>query len=129
MLPGLPTIVFTSVANEARDTKLVADSEIMDRTREFSSDGSIRNLIEKINQFCKVYSGRLAHLKNEYQELFGKRDTLSSSEMEYLKRLHRQLVAYGYVDDVPADLLDSNILKSIESLIRKIDDITANRKL
>ena len=49
--------------------------------------------------------------------------------MEYLKRLHRQLVAYGYVDDVPADLLDSNILKSIESLIRKIDDITANRKL
>ena len=129
MLPGLPTIVFTSVANEARDTKLVADSEIMDRTREFSSDGSIRNLVEKINQFCKVYSGRLAHLKNEYQELFGKRETLSSSEMEYLKRLHRQLVAYGYVDDVPADLLDSNILKSIESLIRKIDDITANRKL
>ena len=131
-IPDLPCLILTNYPKDAIDGNLVIQNMIENRDIMATSDPEkFEEFLSKVKQSVKVFEKRIENHKQEYKQLLDKKsgNTLSSSEEERFLDLYKLLRAYGEVDDLPAQLLESEtslkmdkLLQSVNNLIEKVEE-------
>lgn len=126
ILIGFPCILLTAWKEEVKDLALVADYLIYDKSEVLSeSIGTpemkifIEKLVNQINVFknqLKINEGKYKNLFKEYTE-----GTITVARKNELEALHKILVAYDIIEDIPVDSNIVKIEKELEDLISKIE--------
>ncbi len=125
-IPDLPCFIITSFTEDSIYENVVITNLIIDRDV-FTND-MYENFVKKIKQAVNVFDKRLKKHTDEYRELLGKKRQLkiSAIEEERLIDLFKLLRAYREVDDIPVELLKSEVQKTLDELIEKTNNIIKN---
>lgn len=120
VLPDFPCIMLTNYPEQSKDEKLVSHRLIWDR--EIMSRPDLSEVVDSVNNEVSVYLKRKEALYEQYGALIEKRkaSALSTTEEERLLQLHALFSRYGETDDLPSQLLTSDINKKLDSLIERM---------
>ncbi|MFY3791817.1 hypothetical protein ACOQFO_08990 [Ureibacillus sp. MALMAid1270] len=120
-LPDLPCLILTNYPEDSKDENLVIKNLILDRNIMSSDD--ISEICDTIKQAVYVFRNRLEIHLSDYENLLKKRKTnnLNLEQEEDFLHLYKLLRSYGEVDDIPHELLKSNVNKKVDSLMEKLD--------
>lgn len=119
-LPDFPCIMLTNYPEQSKDEKLVSHRLIWDREKMNKPD--LSEVVDSITNEVAVYLKRKETLYEQYGMLVEKRkvSALTATEEERLLQLHTLFSRYGETDDLPAQLLSSDINKKLDSLIERM---------
>lgn len=120
-LPDLPCLILTNYPEQSINENLVISNLIEDRDRLAADD--IDGFVARIKQAVDVFENRLQKYYKEYNELLKlkKEGNMSAMQEERFLNLYKLLRAYGEVDDLPVQLLNSEVNKKIEEIIGRIN--------
>lgn len=123
LLPDLPCMILTAYQQESLNEKLVIKNMIESRDVLDASD--LFEFCEKLKQAVDVFSKRLKLHESEYRSLLEARrgNKISAQQEERFTYLYRILRAYGEVDELPVELLQSAIEEKMDSLISEINEL------
>lgn len=126
ILIGFPCILLTAWKEEVKDLTLVADYLIYDKSEVLSKSietKEIKIFIEKLINQIKVFKNQLKANEDKYRVLFKEYtdETITVARKNELKVLHKILVAYDIIEDIPIDSNVMKIEKDIADLISKIE--------
>ena len=116
-------MILTAYQQESLNEKLVIKNMIESRDVLDASD--LFEFCEKLKQAVDVFSKRLKLHESEYRSLLEARrgNTISAQQEERFTYLYRILRAYGEVDELPVELLQSAIEEKMDSLISEINEL------
>lgn len=119
-LPDFPCIMLTNYPEQSKGEKLVSHRLIWDREKMNASD--LSEVVDSINNEVSVYLKRKEALYAQYCALVEKRKSsvLTATEEERFLQLHTLFSRYGETDDLPAQLLSSDVNKRLDSLIDRM---------
>ena len=122
-LPDLPCMIMTAYQQESLNENLVVKNMI--ESREILDATDLSGFCEKLKQAVIVFSKRLELRESEYRDLLKKKEngTVSAQQEERLAYLYGILRAYGEVDELPAEILRSNVETRLDSLIGKLGNL------
>lgn len=120
VLPDFPCIMLTNYPEQSKGEKLVSHRLIWDREKMNAPD--LSEVVDSINNEVAVYLKRKDALYEQYGTLVEKRttSTLTATEEERFLQLHALFSRYGETDDLPAQLLSSDVNKKLDSLIERM---------
>ena len=122
-LPDLICVILTSHPKDSADEKLVSKNLIIDKKEMNKLD--INEIVQNMKQSACVFCERLKRKTDKYNVLIEKKtiSSLSSEEEEEFLFLYKLLRNYGEIDDLPAELLTTQLEKKVEGLLMKLDKI------
>ena len=108
LLPDLPCIILTAYPEDSISEYLVIKAMIHDRDV-FSQEGN--SFAEELKNAVQVYNNRLTLHMEEYVCLLAKRrdGKINAVEEERFLDIYKLLKAYGEIDELPTELLRSDI--------------------
>lgn len=130
-MPDLPCIIITSYKDDSIAENLVIDLLIKDRDDLPGEDLKFTEFGNTLIQACKIFRKRLEQRKQEFQELYLKKQNgnINVDDEENLQQSYKILKEYGEVDDIPTTLLTSEITNKIDELLKLANNcISLERK-
>ena len=126
ILPDLPCMILTAYPQESLNEKLVIKNMIEDRSVLDSND--FDSFADKLKQAVEVFERRLSRHEEEYRNLLQKNASrqLTIEEEERRLELYKLLKAYNFVDELPTELLRSEVAKKVDSIIDKLNKLLNN---
>lgn len=124
VLPDLPCVILTNYPADSVKENLVEDYMVFDRAILDSTGEPFDKFVDSLDKCIKVFDKRMQLRMSEYETLFKKRaDSLTVEEFENFKQQYKLLKAYGYVDDIPEELLSSDFERKLDHLLDDIDKL------
>jgi DNA-binding NtrC family response regulator len=123
-LKGLPCMILTSYPDDSVSENRVVKNCIFDRSI-MDSNVEFENFCSTLIQATKVFDENIKRYQEEYQQLMDKKEKsgLDLQEEEDFVALYRILRSYGEVDDIPAEMLKSQLNSQLDSILQKLDDM------
>ena len=120
-VPDLPCLILTNYPEESIRENLVIINLIEDRNVLAADD--IEEFTRKIKQAVDVFENRLHKYHISYEELLKakKNGSISAIEEEQFIDLYKLLRAYGEVDDLPIQLLSSEVNQKIDEILGRVN--------
>ena len=120
-VPDLPCLILTNYPEESIRENLVIINLIEDRNVLAADD--IEEFVRKIKQAVDVFENRLHKYHIDYEELLKakKNGSISAIEEEQFIDLYKLLRAYGEVDDLPIQLLSSEVNQKIDEILGRVN--------
>lgn len=120
-VPDLPCLILTNYPEESIRENLVIINLIEDRNVLAADD--IEGFARKIKQAVDVFENRLHKYYINYEELLKARGngSISAIEEEQFIDLYKLLRAYGEVDDLPIQLLSSEVNQKIDEILGRVN--------
>ena len=120
-VPDLPCLILTNYPEESMSENLVIINLIEDRNVLAADD--IEEFVRKIKQAVDVFENRLHKYYINYEELLKakKNGSISAIEEEQFIDLYKLLRAYGEVDDLPIQLLSSEVNQKIDEILGRVN--------
>lgn len=122
-LPDFPCIMLTNYPEQSKGEKLVSHRLIWDRQKMSSPD--LSDVVDSICNEVSVFLKRKETLYQQYGVLVEKRkvSSLTAEEEERFLQLHSLFSRYGETDDLPPQLLSSDINGKLDSLILRMTQL------
>lgn len=122
-VPDLPCLILTNYPEESIRENLVIINLIEDRNVLAAVD--IEEFVKKIKQAVDVFENRLHKYYIDYEELLNakKNGSISAIEEEQFMYLYKLLRAYGEVDDLPIQLLSSEVNQKIDEILERVNTL------
>ena len=119
--PDLTFLILTNYPEESIRENLVIINLIEDRNVLAADD--IEEFTRKIKQAVDVFENRLHKYHISYEELLKakKNGSISAIEEEQFIDLYKLLRAYGEVDDLPIQLLSSEVNQKIDEILGRVN--------
>ena len=120
-VPDLPCLILTNYPEESIRENLVIINLIEDRNVLAADD--IEEFVRKIKQAVDVFENRLHKYYINYEELLKakKNGSISAIEEEQFINLYKLLRAYGEIDDLPIQLLSSEVNQKIDEILGRVN--------
>lgn len=120
-VPDLPCLILTNYPEESISENLVIINLIEDRNVLAADD--IEEFVRKIKQAVDVFETRLHKYHIDYENLLKakKKGSISAIEEEQFIDLYKLLRAYGEVDDLPIQLLSSEVNQKIDEILGRVN--------
>ena len=120
-VPDLPCLILTNYPDESINENLVIINLIEDRNVLAAND--IEEFVRKIKQAVDVFETRLHKYHIDYENLLKakKNGSISAIEEEQFIDLYKLLRAYGEVDDLPIQLLSSEVNQKIDEILGRVN--------
>lgn len=120
-VPDLPCLILTNYPEESINENLVIINLIEDRNVLAADD--IEEFVRKIKQAVDVFETRLHKYHIDYENLLKakKNGSISAIEEEQFIDLYKLLRAYGEVDDLPIQLLSSEVNQKIDEILGRVN--------
>lgn len=120
-VPDLPCLILTNYPEESINENLVIINLIEDRNVLAADD--IEEFVRKIKQAVDVFETRLHRYHIDYENLLKakKNGSISAIEEEQFIDLYKLLRAYGEVDDLPIQLLSSEVNQKIDEILGRVN--------
>ena len=120
-VPDLPCLILTNYPEESMRENLVIINLIEDRNVLAADD--IEEFVRKIKQAVDVFENRLHKYYINYEELLKakKNGSISAIEEEQFIDLYKLLRAYGEIDDLPIQLLSSEVNQKIDEILGRVN--------
>ena len=120
-VPDLPCLILTNYPEESIRENLVIINLIEDRN--VLAEDDIEEFVRKIKQAVDVFENRLHKYHIDYEELLKakKNGSISAIEEEQFEDLYKLLRAYGEVDDLPFQLLSSEVNQKIDEILQRVN--------
>ena len=120
-VPDLPCLILTNYPEESIRENLVIINLIEDRNVLAAND--IEEFVRKIKQAVDVFETRLHKYHIDYENLLKakKNGSISAIEEEQFIDLYKLLRAYGEVDDLPIQLLSSEVNQKIDEILGRVN--------
>ena len=120
-VPDLPCLILTNYPEESMSENLVIINLIEDRNVLAADD--IEEFVRKIKQAVDVFENRLHKYYINYEELLKakKNGSISAIEEEQFINLYKLLRAYGERDDLPIQLLSSEVNQKIDEILGRVN--------
>lgn len=120
-VPDLPCLILTNYPEESIRENLVIINLIEDRNV-FDAD-DIEEFVRKIKHAVDVFETRLHKYHIDYENLLKakKNGSISAIEEEQFIDLYKLLRAYGEVDDLPIQLLSSEVNQKIDEILGRVN--------
>ena len=120
-VPDLPCLILTNYPDESIRENLVIINLIEDRNVLDADD--IEEFVRKIKQAVDVFENRLHKYHIDYENLLKakKNGSISAIEEEQFIDLYKLLRAYGEVDDLPIQLLSSEVNQKIDEILGRVN--------
>ncbi|HHF2299484.1 TPA: chemotaxis protein, partial [Haemophilus influenzae] len=114
-------LILTNYPEESIRENLVIINLIEDRNVLAADD--IEEFVKKIKQAVDVFENRLRKYHIDYEELLKakKNGSISAIEEEQFIDLYKLLRAYGEVDDLPIQLLSSEVNQKIDEILGRVN--------
>ena len=124
-LPDLPCMILTAYPQESLNENLVIENMIEDRS--VLDSRNFEDFTDKIKQAVHVFNKRLSRHEEEYNSILSSNDKhdLTANEEERKLELYKILRAYELVDDIPAELLRSEVGRKVDSVLDKLTQLLA----
>ena len=126
-LPDLPCVIITTYKDDSISENLVMELLIKDRDELPGDDLKYTEFGNILIQACKTFRKRLEQRQKEFQELYEKKKSsnINTDEEDTMRLSYNLLKEYGEIDDIPSEMLTSEMSKKIDHLIdslKKIND-------
>lgn len=120
-VPDLPCLILTNYPEESINENLVIINLIEDRNVLAAND--IEEFVRKIKQAVDVFETRLHKYHIDYENLLKakKNGSISAIEEEQFIDLYKLLRAYGEIDDLPIQLLSSEVNQKIDEILGRVN--------
>lgn len=120
-VPDLPCLILTNYPEESIRENLVIINLIEDRNVLAADD--IEEFVRKIKQAVDVFETRLHKYHIDYENLLQakKNGSISAIEEEQFIDLYKLLRAYGEIDDLPIQLLSSEVNQKIDEILGRVN--------
>ena len=120
-VPDLPCLILTNYPEESINENLVIINLIEDRNVLAAND--IEEFVRKIKQAVDVFETRLHRYHIDYEILLKakKNGSISAIEEEQFIDLYKLLRAYGEIDDLPIQLLSSEVNQKIDEILGRVN--------
>ncbi len=123
-LPDLHCIIFSSV-NDINDD-LVMKNTIKDKSiiELKIDDPKYKEFIEEIKDGARVFEARKQVSLEEYKNLLNIKNTSgfkNAVEEERFIFLYKILVSYGFIDEIPSELMKPTVEKKLDILLDKLN--------
>ena len=120
-IPDLPCLILTNYPEESINENLVIINLIEDRNVLAADD--IEEFVKKIKQAVDVFETRLHRYHIDYEILLKakKNGSISAIEEEQFIDLYKLLRAYGEIDDLPIQLLSSEVNQKIDEILGRVN--------
>ena len=130
VLPDLPCIILTNYTEDSLKENLVEDYLIFDREILDKIGSNFDTFIESLKKCIQVLNQRMQLRIRRYEELCTLKKESEINEKEYEEFLsHFNLLkSYGCVDDIPAELLESEVEHKIDKLLYSVDKLLQEKK-
>lgn len=130
VLPDLPCIILTNYTDDSLKDNLVEDYLIFDRAILDKIGSDFDAFIESLKKSIQVFNQRMQLRLKRYEQLCALKKESELNEKEYEEFLsHFNLLkSYGHVDDIPAELLDSEVENKIDKLLDSVDKLLEEKK-
>jgi len=122
-IPDLPCLILTNYPETSISENMVISNLIEERDVLVADDNE--GFVLKIKQAVDVFDNRLRKYNTEYEELLKqkKEGKISALEEERFIDLYKLLRAYGEVDDLPTQLLNSEINLKIDEILGRVNTL------
>ena len=122
-VPDLPCLILTNYPEESMRENLVIINLIEDRNVLAADD--IEEFVRKIKQAVDVFENRLHKYHIDYEELLKakKNGSISAIEEEQFIDMYKLLRVYGEVDDLPVQLLSSEVNQKIDEILERVNTL------
>lgn len=131
-LPDLPCIILTNYCEAGIGENLVIKNLFIERENlDADIDSPVfEGLVNTFKQAVEVFDNRLRRHQSEFEKLKLKKDenNITSTEEERLIELFKILRAYNEVDDLPAELLTTNVSKKMSDILESLDKLIDKTK-
>ena len=120
-VPDLPCLILTNYPEESIRENLVIINLIEDRNVLAADD--IEEFVRKIKQAVDVFENRLRKYNDYYETLLKvkKNGSISAIEEEQFINLYKLLRAYREIDDLPIQLLSSEVNQKIDEILGRVN--------
>ena len=120
-VPDLPCLILTNYPEESINENLVIINLIEDRNVLAADD--IEEFVKKIKQAVDVFETRLHRYHIDYEILLKakKNGSISAIEEEQFMDLYKLSRAYGEIDDLPIQLLSSEVNQKIDEILGRVN--------
>ena len=116
-------LILTNYPEESIKENLVITNLIEDRSVLAADD--IEGFVTKIKQAVAVFENRLKKCHNDYEVLLKarKNGSISAIEEEQFIDMFKLLRVYGEVDDLPVQLLSSEVNQKIDEILERVNTL------
>lgn len=130
ILPDLPCIILTNYTEDSLKDNLVEDYLIFDRAILDKTGTDFDTFIESLKKCIQVFNQRMQLRIRRYEQLctLKKESELNEKEYEEFLSHFNLLKSYGYIDDIPTELLDSEVENKIDRLLESVDRLLQEKK-
>lgn len=130
VLPDLPCIILTNYTDDSLKENLVEDYLIFDRAILDKVGSDFDTFVESLKKCIKVFNQRMQLRIKRYEQLctLKKESGLSEKDYEEFLSHFNLLKSYGYVDDIPTELLESEVENKIDKLLDSVDKLLQEKK-
>lgn len=122
-LPDLPCIIFTNYPDDSIGEQMVVKNLIYDKSILRTEGDRFMDFISVLKHSTRVFDKRLQKNIDEFKILKYKKEnkSISTEEEERFITLFKILRNYGEVDDLPLELMKSEIEAKIDDILEKLD--------
>lgn len=124
-LPGFPCIILTSYPESSIEENLVISKCIVDRDLMAGNEKEFAQFCADLIQATEVYDNNLKKYREKYANLLEKKKggEITADDEEEFFSVYRIMKAYGEVDNLPENLLRSEVSSQIDELLKKLDSL------
>ncbi len=118
-IPDLQCILFTS--NPEEDDLVIKTLKVNKNV--FNSDDKFNEFVDTLKQASRVFKKRQNETTDEYKIMLEKKksNSLNPNEEKRFFELYKRLISYGYIDNIPERLLESDFEKAVDDLIKDVE--------
>lgn len=118
-IPDLQCILFTS--NPEDDDLVIKTLKVNKNV--FNSDDKFNEFVDTLKQASRVFKKRQNETTDEYKIMLEKKksNSLNPNEEKRFFELYKRLISYGYIDNIPERLLESDFEKAVDDLIKDVE--------
>lgn len=118
-IPDLQCILFTS--NPEEDDLVIKTLKVNKNV--FNSDDKFNEFVDTLKQASRVFKKRQDETTDEYKIMLEKKksNSLNPNEEKRFFELYKRLISYGYIDNIPERLLESDFEKAVDDLIKDVE--------
>ncbi len=132
-IPDLQCMIISSHLCQALKEEKVTKYLSFNRECLFGSikdDEKFDDFINGVKEAINIFNNRLKIRLSEFKKLKDKKEkqNITNSEEERMLTLYKILRAYGEVDDIPAELLTTEMSKKVSEIIQSINKITRDNE-
>lgn len=124
-LQGLPCLILTSYPGSSVDENKVVRNCIIDKTAMESNEDIFVKFCETLIQSTEVFDKNIQKYSEKYERLLKRKENneITQDEEEELQTVFRILRSYGMVDDIPAEMLRSELSNQLDNILLKLNNL------